>query len=178
MLILSDSRLEDDIVLILYTLFILESCLIIFLYWTRWRLCVFLLWGKLSAIILGDSLTCLVIINLSSLTVKSPFNDWSSECDLREYPYLSCMNLLPITASIFIVKLTLLPYPMPLDFTVTSPPLCLTICYTIVRPRPIPSWFICAVRCSLPKREKSLGMSLAAMPTPVSLTLTWRHCSS
>ena len=40
----------------------------------------------------------------------------------------------------------------------------------MLSPRPIPSWLISAVRCSLPNLLNSRGMSSRAMPSPESVT--------
>ena len=71
---------------------------------------------------------------------------------------------------ISIVKLKVLPLLTPGDSTCTVPLYWLMICFTMVRPNPMPSWFISAVRDSLPKREKSFGSSSGCMPFPVSRT--------
>lgn len=74
--------------------------------------------------------------------------------------------------SMFIEKMNRLPFIGPSDSTMTEPPLCSTIYFTIVRPSPMPSLFMVAVLYSLPKREKSFGMSSKAMPAPVSAMCT------
>ena len=74
--------------------------------------------------------------------------------------------------STFMLKVKQLPRSMPSDSTWIVPPLVSTICFTIVRPSPIPSEFIVEVRWSLPNLVKSLLWSSLAMPTPESLTDT------
>lgn len=77
-----------------------------------------------------------------------------------------------------IVKLNVLPCPIPSECTATTPPVSSTIYLTIVRPRPRPSLFIFAVLYSLPKRVNRSEMSSSAMPAPVSLTDTKRVLST
>lgn len=70
-----------------------------------------------------------------------------------------------------IVTEKLLPWPMPADWACTFPPVNSTIFFTIVSPKPMPSLLTVAVRLSFPKRLKSVSISSAAIPCPVSLTL-------
>ena len=70
-----------------------------------------------------------------------------------------------------IVRVKVLPWPIPADWTCTFPPVNSTIFFTIVSPKPMPSLLIVAVRWIFPKRLKSVSISSAAMPCPVSLTL-------
>ena len=65
-----------------------------------------------------------------------------------------------------------LPLLRPGDSAEICPPDASIIYFTMVRPSPMPSLFTLAVLWSLPKRENSLGMSLASIPTPVSFTCT------
>ena len=76
------------------------------------------------------------------------------------------------------VKLKVVPLPTPSDSTLTVPPDRSTIYLTIVKPKPMPSLLISAVRYNLPKRVKSLGKSYFAMPVPVSRTCTDKYFSS
>lgn len=78
----------------------------------------------------------------------------------------------------FMVKLKVVPLPIPSDSTLTVPPDRSTIYLTIVNPKPIPSLLISAVRYNLPKRVKSFGKSYYAMPEPVSRTCTNKYFSS
>ena len=77
-----------------------------------------------------------------------------------------------VTYRSFMLKVKQEPLPTPSEKTSTKPPLYNAISLTIVRPNPIPSLFISAVRCSFPKRVNSFGNSLAAIPTPLSSTST------
>ena len=80
--------------------------------------------------------------------------------------------------SIYIEKQKELPFPAPFECTAMLPLFSSTSCLTMVRPSPIPSWFIYAVRCNFPNLVNIFGKSSSSIPAPVSTTWTTRRLRS